>query len=160
MNEINLEPFDRRGSLETTLHFSSESEWQQISTKLNEIFQSLDTTLRANKLIDNNLSNDFPTWFIKEFSNTRTLEEEKEYLIKYRSLSTSERVKLEENRSWDFPNWVSWLEPEDRPWVSLHARLLTNEKFELLVTSDSLPIATGSIRWLLKCVGAKNITEL
>jgi hypothetical protein len=104
-----------------------------------------------------------PKWFIGACAPEKTLEEDEDYLEKWRQLSPQEQMLLEES-PWSIMEWVSWFEPSEdsynqRCWFWWNAFIKDANTLVIAVAVVDFPTPYGSLFWLLKASGAIKIEE-
>ena len=109
--------------------------------------------------------NKLPGWFIKTCAPERTLEEEEEYLLRWRALSNEERQRLAEEEKWSVMDWISWFEPSDdlfneRTWFWWDAFIKEPNLLVIVIEVVDIPFPLGSLIWLLRASGALKVEEV
>jgi hypothetical protein len=105
-----------------------------------------------------------PKWFVERCASEKTIEEEEEYLAKWRTLSRQEQIIEEEEKAWSVMEWIGWFEPDDelnnqRYWFWWDAFVKSSKLLLVAVEVVDVPFPAGSLDWLMRASGAIKIEE-
>ena len=136
---------------------------EQVLEKIKEVFQTILSYDQRSWPSDDEWYKFLPSWFVSVCASEKTLEEDEEYLAKWRALSREDQI-LEEEMSWSVIEWVSWFEPTDnsdeqRYWFWWDAFIKSPNALLISVEVIDIPFPSGSLFWLLKASGAIDIIE-
>jgi hypothetical protein len=103
---------------------------------------------------------ELPKWFVDACGPERTVEEAREWLSWWRTLPPDEQAAATDAKRWALSDWLWWLEPGQRTWYWLGARLIGSHDLRIFLQTDGSPAPTGALHWLLKAAGASAIEEI
>ena len=96
-----------------------------------------------------------PLWFV-EACRDETAAERMEWLEWWRGLPSEEQSVVARSRAWSLDNWLSWIEPGQRPWFWWGSSAVAGEiTIEVLAGPDVVPL--GALEWLLTAAGASSV---
>ena len=133
--------------------------------KIKEVMQIVLEQSVRNWLSDDDWLKILPTWFVSACVPERSIEQVEEDLVQWRSLSDEEQQRREEEESWSALEWLRWFQPSDDPydqrmWFWWDSWLQDANSFFVVVEVTDVPLPLGSLMWLFKASGAKNIQQV
>lgn len=103
---------------------------------------------------------ELPRWFVDACGPEKTPEEAREWLSWWRALPLDEQVAATEAKRWALSDWLWWLEPGQRTWYWLGAKVASSHDLRIFLEMDGSPAPAGALYWLLKAAGASAIEEI
>jgi hypothetical protein len=94
-----------------------------------------------------------PTWFVAACFPEITREEAQ----RRRALPLEQRERLAEQ--WSVAAWIYWFRPSERSWYWWNAKVIDANHAQVQVVTESIPFAMGSLKWLCKAAGARQVSE-
>jgi hypothetical protein len=98
-----------------------------------------------------------PDWFVQACAAEETAEEAARWLAKWRELDDEARVRAARERPWSLPDWLYWLQPDERQWFWWDAVVRGKHEARIFVEVPGWPVALGALEWLLRAAGADSI---
>jgi len=130
---------------------------QEVLLKAVTVMKNLLSVLQNKSVQQIDWSSTLPTWFTKRCSPEMTSEQADEYLKKWQSLSPEGQAQLEREQRWSLDSWIYWFEEEERTWYWWSANIDGESRIILSIQVPSWPTAIGSLVWLFKACGAKEV---
>ena len=98
-----------------------------------------------------------PPWFLGSFATEQSIEEASAWVAWWRGLDREEQIRAESARGWTLSDWLYWLEPVNRTWHWWNGRVLdaNTAVIELMITDWPTPV--GSLKWLVRAAGGRDI---
>lgn len=130
---------------------------QEVLLKAVTVMKNLLSALQNKSVQQVDWPSTLPTWFTRRCSPEMTPEQADEYLKKWQSLPPEEQVQLERERRWSLDSWIYWFEEEERTWYWWSANIDGESRIVLSIQVPFWPTAIGSLEWLFKACGAKEV---
>jgi nitroimidazol reductase NimA-like FMN-containing flavoprotein (pyridoxamine 5'-phosphate oxidase superfamily) len=100
-----------------------------------------------------------PEWFVVSCAIERNEQQEEEWLKWWRSLDKQGKEREAKQGKWTLSNWLYWLEPTQRSWWWWSSEVTSSDRAVIKVQIDEWPTATGSLGWLLRVAGARDVFQ-
>jgi hypothetical protein len=102
-------------------------------------------------------SQKLPGWFVRACAAEESAEEAARWLTWWRGLDDDARVRAARERPWSLPDWLHWLQPDERQWYWWDAIAHGAHEGRVLVEVPAWPTALGALEWLLRVAGADRV---
>lgn len=100
-----------------------------------------------------------PDWFVAASAPEPTPEEVERYRARWAAMSYQERrADAAAQKPWSVGDWVFWFDPDDRHWFWWDAELRGATEARVWLQVDAWPAPVGSLEWLLRAAGAREVT--
>ncbi|MBZ8182405.1 hypothetical protein [Oscillatoria salina] len=101
-----------------------------------------------------------PEWFVAYCAPERTQEEDDQLLERWQKLSPEAQMLFTEEQKWTISEFISWLEPKERPWFWWDAFVESDNVFHLAVEVVDFPFPWDALCWLVRASGATTIQKI
>lgn len=95
-----------------------------------------------------------PPGFVAEFAAQESEQERERWLSWWRGLGPTERAQASRDRRWTLPDWLFWLQPDERTWYWWDATAADEDRAEVRVEVSGWPAPLGALEWMLRAAGA------
>ncbi|TWD73101.1 hypothetical protein FB561_6986 [Kribbella amoyensis] len=98
-----------------------------------------------------------PSWFLEACGPETSPAEAEEWLRAWRLLTPDRQLEVEAEEPWTLSDWLHWLQPGERTWYWLGARIRDPRVLVILLDVPGHPSPVGALDWLLKAAGATEV---
>jgi hypothetical protein len=99
-----------------------------------------------------------PWWFVSACAPPMTTQQANEWLASWRKLPPNEQAQMEIEKDWALPDWLYWMQPENRQWCWWDAKAVDDiDHIVVAVVVEAWPFSWGALRWLFKTAGASDV---
>ncbi len=99
-----------------------------------------------------------PSWFVQACAPEESEAERARWLQWWRQLDDADRARAADARTWTLDDWLFWMRPEERQWYWWDSQILAPDHGQVLIKVTDWPTAVGSLVWLLRAGGARNVS--
>lgn len=95
-----------------------------------------------------------PGWFVDACADQMTRDQADAWLAWWQTLPADQQAAASDEVGWSLPDWLSWLEPDERQWFWWDARIEMPDRLRVTVEIPGWPAPLGALEWLLQAAGA------
>jgi hypothetical protein len=99
-----------------------------------------------------------PDWFVAASAPELTPDEAERYRARWEAMSYQERLAdAASQKPWSVSDWIFWFDPDDRHWFWWDAEVRSTTELRVWIQVDTWPAPVGSLEWLLRAAGAREV---
>lgn len=128
----------------------------QAVADITELADVLETLLRwrlAGEPSEPPVTRSLPGWVCESFSEPLSAVELESWLASWRQASPAEKALLEEQKGWEFEQWIHWFSSDNDIWSLESVSVDSPEGLVIILWHVDDPFPFGALEWLAKVGG-------